>query len=85
MRFARPIVIDTGILVSAAIRAQSLPALALERALLDYEVYASVDTLTELQQVLMRQKFDRYLSVAQRQNFLNGLPQRFWLAAHDDR
>jgi len=33
MNFARPIVIDTGVLVSAAIRPQSVPALALERAL----------------------------------------------------
>lgn len=80
MRFDRPIVIDTGILVSAAIRAQSVPALALERALLHYEVCASAETLAELQQVLTRQKFDRYISVAQRQIFLTGLTQHLRLA-----
>ncbi len=73
MSFDRPIVIDTGILVSAAIGAQSVPALALERALLHYEVCASAETLAELERVLMRPKFDRYLGVAQRQVFLNGL------------
>lgn len=80
MRFDRPIVIDTGILISAAIRAQSVPALALERALRHYEVYASAETLAELQLVLMRQKFDHYISVAQRQIFLTGLMAHLCMA-----
>lgn len=48
MNFDRPIVIDTGVLISAAIRPQSVPALALERALRYYEVCASSATLDEL-------------------------------------
>ena len=73
MNFDRPIVIDTGVLVSAAIRPQSVPSLALERALRHYDLCASPATLAELQQVLMRPKFDRYTSAAQRQAFIDGL------------
>ena len=73
MSFDRTIVIDTGVLISAAIRPQSVPALALERALSHYEVCASPATLGELQQVLLRPKFDRYASKSQRQAFLDGI------------
>ena len=73
MTFDRPIVIDTGVLISAAIRPQSVPALALERALRHYDVCMSPATLGELQQVLLRPKFDRYASLAQRQVFLDGI------------
>ena len=73
MNFDRPIVIDTGVLVSAAIRPQSVPALALERALLHYEVCASHATFAELQVILSRSKFDRYASPEMRQAFVDGL------------
>jgi len=79
MTFDRPLVIDTGVLISAAIRPQSVPALALERALRHYEVCASMATLDELQQVLLRPKFDRYASAAQRQLFLDGIRLQFRL------
>ena len=75
MNFDRPIVIDTGVLVSAAIRPQSVPALALERALLHYEVCVSQATFAELQDVLRRSKFDRYASPEARQAFVEGLLQ----------
>jgi uncharacterized protein len=73
MNFDRPIVIDTGVLVSAAIRPQSVPALALERALLHYEVCASQATFAELQDVLSRSKFGQYASPEMRQAFVDGL------------
>jgi len=73
MNFDRPIVIDTGVLISAAIRPQSVPALALELALRHYDICESITTWKELQQVLMRPKFDRYTESSQRQSFLNGL------------
>lgn len=75
MNFARPLVIDTGVLVSAAIRPQSVPALALERALLYYDVCASPETFAELQSVLLRPKFDRYASQTARQAFIQGLSE----------
>lgn len=76
MSFVRRIVIDTGVLVSAALRPESIPALALEKALLQFEVCASDETLAELETVLMRSKFDGYLSSEMRQAFVAGLRQR---------
>ena len=73
MSFDRPIVIDTGVWVNAAIRPQSVPALALERALLHYEVCVSPATLAELQTVLLLPKFERYASITARQAFVDGL------------
>lgn len=73
MTFDRPIVIDTGVLVSAAIRPQSVPALALQKALLHHELCASAATLAELQDVLSRSKFDRYAAAKTRQAFVDGL------------
>ncbi|WP_165742279.1 PIN domain-containing protein [Candidatus Thiosymbion oneisti] len=61
MSFVRRIVIDTGVLVSAAIRPESVPALALEKALLQFKICASDETLAELETVLMRPKFDPYV------------------------
>lgn len=44
MNFARRIVIDTGILFSAAIRLESIPALTVEKARLQFDVCASDET-----------------------------------------
>ncbi len=72
MSFARRIVIDTGVLVSAAIRPSSVPAMAFEKALLHFEVCASEETIAELETVLARPKFDAYMTPALRQTFLTG-------------
>lgn len=72
MSFSRRIVLDTGVLVSAAIRPQSVPALALAKALLMFEVCASAETLTELETVLLRDTFDRYVSPDERVAFIAG-------------
>jgi len=72
MSFARRIVFDTGVLVSAAIRPASVPALALEKAFLQFDVCVSAATLAELETVLRRGKFDRYLPALQREVFLAG-------------
>jgi len=76
MRSARRVVIDTGVLVSAAIRPESVPALALEKALLLFDVCASEQTLAELDIVLMRPKFDSYLAPELRQRFIAGIRDR---------
>jgi uncharacterized protein len=76
MSFARRIVLDTGVLVSAAIRPDSVPALALEKALLDFDVCVSQDTLAELATVLSRAKFDRYAPPRQREEFVAGFRAR---------
>jgi len=76
MSFARRIVIDTGVLVSAAIRPDSVPALALEKALLYFEICISDGTWAELTTVLMRPKFDKYAATDIRQAFIDGLDSR---------
>lgn len=76
MSFARRIVLDTGVLVSAAIRPNSVPALALEKALLDFDVCVSQETLAELATVLSRAKFDRYAPPRQREDFVAGFRAR---------
>lgn len=48
MNPARRIVVDTGVLVSTALRAGSMPALALEKALLSYDVCTGQRCLTLL-------------------------------------
>jgi putative PIN family toxin of toxin-antitoxin system len=72
MSSARRVVLDPGVLVSAAIRPGSVPALALEKALLTFEVCVSRETLAELETVLARSKFDRYAPAPQRQTFVAG-------------
>lgn len=56
----RRVVFDTSTLVSAALRVGSIPHQALKQAIALGEVCVSVATLSELEQVLLRPKFDRY-------------------------
>ncbi|WP_133510652.1 putative toxin-antitoxin system toxin component, PIN family [Candidatus Thiosymbion oneisti] len=83
MSFVRRIVIDTGVLVSAAIRPESVPALALEKALLQFEICASDETLAELETVLMRPKFDPYVGTGLRREFVAEFRQRVTMVAVD--
>jgi len=76
MNFARRIVIDTGVLVSAALRPKSVPALALEKAFLHFEICACDETLAELKRVLRRSKFDAYVLRETREEFLAGFHRR---------
>jgi len=76
MNFARRIVVDTGVLVSAAIRPESIPALALEKAFLLFEVCVCAETLAELETVLLRDKFNRYAACTEREAFIAGFRER---------
>lgn len=67
---SRRVVLDTSTLVSAALRVGSVPHQALLEALGSWDVCASVDTLAELERVLEKKKFDRYLDQATRQEFI---------------
>lgn len=60
MSAPRRVVFDTSTLVGAALRVGSIPHRALTHALSAGEVCASAVTLAELDEVLMRPKFDRY-------------------------
>ncbi len=67
--FAR-VVFDTSTLVSAALRVGSIPHSAMIRAFTVSTVCASASTLEELEQVLLRPKFDRYQPVEVRNAFI---------------
>jgi putative PIN family toxin of toxin-antitoxin system len=64
------VVLDTSVLVSAALRKGSIPHQALAKALGSCLVCASTETLAELEEVLDREKFDRYLNREARREFV---------------
>jgi uncharacterized protein len=64
------VVFDTSTLVSAALRIGSVPYQALLEALGTCDVCASAETLAELERVLEREKFDRYLDQPSRGDFV---------------
>ncbi len=70
MSVLRCVVFDTSTLVSAALRVGSIPHRALSHALSKGEICASAATLAELEQVLLRKKFDRYQSGDARAEFV---------------
>lgn len=66
---SRRLVFDTSALVGAALRVGSVPYQALLHAFGACDVCASEQTLTELEKVLERGKFDRYLDRTSRLKF----------------
>ena len=73
MSFARKkVVIDSNILVSAAIYPHSASANALRLAVMFCKLVRSDETTAEIEQVLLRTKFDRYFAVGgpSREDFL---------------
>ncbi|MEO5660506.1 MAG: putative toxin-antitoxin system toxin component, PIN family [Polaromonas sp.] len=75
MSTLRRVVFDTSTLVGAALKPFSVPHRALLQALARCDVCASAQTLLELQQVMQRDKFDRYLSRETRLDFVTMLHQ----------
>ena len=65
----RRVVLDTSTLVSAALRIGSVPHQALMKALGSCDIWGSVETLAELDKVLARNRFDRYLDRQSRFDF----------------
>ena len=63
-------VFDTGVLVSAVLLPRSVPRQAVDFAFAHGIVLASADTIGELDEVLRRPKFDRYLLEEERLLFL---------------
>jgi len=63
------IVFDTNTLISHLLLPDSLPAKAVRKGLHAGRVIVSKDTLSELAEVLSRSKFDRYISIEDRQEF----------------
>lgn len=63
-------VFDTNALVSAVLLEHSISGQALRRALQQGVILESLATLGELAEVIQRQRFDRYVSAAAREEFL---------------
>lgn len=64
-------VFDTNILVSAALFATSIPRKVFDTAVLQGELLTSDSCLAELNQVLHRPKFSRYLTPLEADLFIN--------------
>lgn len=60
------VVLDTNVLVSATLFPESIPRQALRKAYGDCEVVFSEETIAELNTVLLRDKFNRFMSVNER-------------------
>jgi uncharacterized protein len=69
----RGFVFDTNVLISAFLFSQSKPRQALDQALDIGVIVLSNSVLSELEEVLYRPKFDRYLTKERRQEFLEDL------------
>ncbi|MBM4025722.1 MAG: putative toxin-antitoxin system toxin component, PIN family [Planctomycetes bacterium] len=63
-------VFDTNTLISALLFAHSKPGLAFRRTLKRGRVLASSATIEELAEVLQRGRFERYVTAAEREEFL---------------
>lgn len=71
----RRFVFDTNVLISAFLFSQSKPRQALEQATVIGVIVLSSSVLSELEEVLYRPKFDRYLTKERRQEFLENLTE----------
>lgn len=67
------VVFDTSCLVSAALRPLSIPDQAVTLALIRCQICSSNDALTELHNVLQRQRFDSYVSLDSRLAFFEAI------------
>lgn len=67
------VVLDTNVIVSAALFAGSVPRRAFDKALDEGKILISVPALLELSEVLSRRKLDRYLLEEERMRFLVAL------------
>ena len=70
-----PVVLDTNVLVSAALFPLSHPWRVFDIVRGQGSLIASVETLAEIDTVLKRPRFDRYLRRTLREEFLEGLGQ----------
>lgn len=67
------VVFDTNVLVSALLFENSVPAQAFFLALNNGEVLISTALISELHEVIYRPKFDKYITNAQREDFMLSL------------
>jgi putative PIN family toxin of toxin-antitoxin system len=73
MRLRKRVVVDNNALISRLLLPASTPGLAVRRAVDTCQLLVSEPVLQELADVLARRKFDSYVSIADRQEFLRRL------------
>ncbi len=73
MRTRQRVVVDTNVLVSRLLAAESIPGLAVREARRRGRLLVSDATMYELAEVLSREKLERYVGREQRQRFLRQL------------
>jgi uncharacterized protein len=84
MRADARAVVDTNVLISAALLAESIPARLLKHLLRQGRVLFSEATFAELEQRLWRPKFDRYVSPEIRRALLHDWAAAAeWVPVHD--
>jgi uncharacterized protein len=64
------LVVDTNVLISRLLSPRSLAARAVDLAIKEARLLVSEATLSELARVLARPKFDRYVDIEDRQEFI---------------
>lgn len=67
------LVVDTNVLISRLLLPRSLAARAVDLAIIEGRLLVSEATLSELARVLARPKFDRYVDIRDRQEFIRHL------------
>lgn len=70
------IIFDTNTIVSALFFPNSVPRKAFDKGLLHFQIIFSPDTWLELNEVLHRKKFDKYLNPSERTLFLEILQSK---------
>jgi putative PIN family toxin of toxin-antitoxin system len=70
MKDRERVVVDTNTLVSRLLVPQSVPGRAVRRVVDEAQILACEETMSELADVLAREKFDRYVTIEDRQQFL---------------
>ena len=69
------VVVDTNVWLSRLLLSNSVSARAVDKALVRFEIVVSEASAEELADVLSREKFDRYVSLQDREEFLRRLLQ----------
>jgi putative PIN family toxin of toxin-antitoxin system len=75
MRPAERIVIDTNVFVSRLLRFDSVPGRTVGKAIHEGVILVSQATMSELADVLAQKKFDRYVTIEQRLQFIRLIAQ----------
>ncbi|CCQ60475.1 putative toxin-antitoxin system toxin component, PIN family [Crocosphaera watsonii] len=70
------VVLDTNILISGLLFSPSTPQQVFDGVIAKENILISDDTFQELSQTLIRQKFDKYLSLEKRVKFISNLTKK---------